>query len=59
MARIYQELLKTCVEISEKGASFVKKTDKIYNTAVEATLEVIGGKMETCYSLLFDIRKET
>ncbi|MNN06445.1 putative HTH-type transcriptional regulator YtcD [compost metagenome] len=31
-------------EISEKGASFVKKTDKIYNTAVEATLEVIGGK---------------
>ncbi|MNK42573.1 putative HTH-type transcriptional regulator YtcD [compost metagenome] len=44
MTRIYQELLKTCVEIFEKGASFVKKTDKIYNTAVEATLEVIGGK---------------
>jgi DNA-binding HxlR family transcriptional regulator len=34
----------TCVEIFEKGASCVKKTEKIYNTAVEATLEVIGGK---------------
>ncbi|WP_440446672.1 winged helix-turn-helix transcriptional regulator [Paenibacillus elgii] len=34
----------TCVEIFRKGASCVQKTEKIYNTAVEATLEVIGGK---------------
>jgi hypothetical protein len=42
----------TCVEIFRKRASCVKKTEKIYNTAVEATLEVMVGNGNLLFSFI-------